>query len=1004
MDRFFRLARRELYPDTPGYLRLRISPSAAFRQEGKLLLPIKESKDSYTKLAENGKSHEDIWARRIVGKWLRPEEDIWAIKVFDSIRVYGGLPGSVTAHKAEHWDTSALRSTVSDDSKDEGWNVPPQSLMDELANISLKLLNIDPRMSEEGIVLHTRRERPGEWLRWEASMSFNDFMLEILYKIDDDVIAIYPGFYEEPDNGKGLELEQYETAKSMRDVERKKVATAKDAGKAMEIFTKPRTTLPTFNKRYNNLGHLMIDQPQTTWNPEGTHLEQAPSYAFTAPRYSASDMGLLAQRLRHAEEEVLMREESCRVCEETFMKRSNGKDLDRTADIRKHYRSHLVARPRPCPKEDCQENLDDRDQYPAWADVVKHISEHGETRTCTFPGCHCPLWLLTDEQVLEHTSLHPELSDLRAWAPWRHVKHKQESATQTNVDDLDYDGRYKPRSQDSLTEKPDATTRLLCNNSSCLADLRGLTDTTDSTVSQELEEHARNCNTSVDAFERLNIRKTNTIMGPLTVIESKQKPTTRQRGNRGLARQTPAVSAETVSAPKSPRTRGKGKPKPDPANESSGKVATAQEAATQGSTAGDKCAPTDDKTAKEAKFVSMLRQAQSAKASTTPRSRTTRARSVPPQFTEADEAPTPSQLISGKRVNASVHQGKERQAGQIPPPQKTSDLRSSRRARSDKDVTDASKRAEIPASTKEGTELPVDEEEPEAPPPKKGRTARKTKADTKAADAGNDDKAPTARTARPKKNQTAPKTTQAAAGEVSAEPVTSGPSAAVANAPPKQPSRKRGATKVKFEDDQTQADAIAPEKPSRPVRQPRTIKGTPSQQPKTQPGPSKTDENDDPNPHRRRRDTPSNRNHAKEENKRKSNRRHHNAQKTRRSSINRLKRLTRKETQTLPSSLEPPLEEGADTNNDITEASPAKGKGKGRAKAAAKAPTAASTRKRKAPAKKLATIPEEAETATAPEQPATEEGVEEGIEQSESPGRGKRKRTPTPKARGGRKK
>lgn len=113
----------------------------------------------------------------------------------DSIRVYGGLPGSVTAHKAEHWDTSALRSTVSDDSKDEGWNVPPQSLMDELANISLKLLNIDPRMSEEGIVLHTRRERPGEWLRWEASMSFNDFMLEILYKIDDDVIAIYPGFY-----------------------------------------------------------------------------------------------------------------------------------------------------------------------------------------------------------------------------------------------------------------------------------------------------------------------------------------------------------------------------------------------------------------------------------------------------------------------------------------------------------------------------------------------------------------------------------------------------------------------------------------------------------------------------------------------------------------------------------------------------------------------------------------------------------------------------------------
>ncbi|KAL8814931.1 MAG: hypothetical protein Q9223_005892, partial [Gallowayella weberi] len=310
MEEFFELARKELYPETPGRLRLRISPSAAFRKEGKLLLQVTEPKDPYSKSDEHGETLEDVWKRQIVDNWFTPQEEVWAVKIFPEI-----------------WNTSALRSSASHGSNGERWNIPPESLMVDLAMISQKLLNIDPRKSEDGIVLHTKRGRPGEWLRWEASMSFNDFMLEILYKIDDDAIAIYPGDYEEPDDGTGLELEQSQAVNAMQEMNRKKTAIAKAAAEQMEVFKKPRSKLPPFNKRYNNLGHLGIQLPHTVWNPEGTHLDRAPSYAFNAPRYSASEVGLLTQRLMRAEEEILMREETCRVCNKMFLKRSDGKDL-----------------------------------------------------------------------------------------------------------------------------------------------------------------------------------------------------------------------------------------------------------------------------------------------------------------------------------------------------------------------------------------------------------------------------------------------------------------------------------------------------------------------------------------------------------------------------------------------------------------------------------------------------------------------------------------------------
>lgn len=88
MEKFCKLARRELYPETQGKLQLRISPSDAFRQEGKLLPLIREHK-SYLHPDENGETLEDIWKDSIVDKWLDPQEDIWAIKVF--VGVYDGI-------------------------------------------------------------------------------------------------------------------------------------------------------------------------------------------------------------------------------------------------------------------------------------------------------------------------------------------------------------------------------------------------------------------------------------------------------------------------------------------------------------------------------------------------------------------------------------------------------------------------------------------------------------------------------------------------------------------------------------------------------------------------------------------------------------------------------------------------------------------------------------------------------------------------------------------------
>ncbi|KAI4192320.1 MAG: hypothetical protein LQ346_004365 [Caloplaca aetnensis] len=211
MERFFAMARSELYPNTKGQLRLRLSPSRAFQEEGKLLAPIVESESGYTTVDSTGGTLEDWWKAEILDKWLTPEEDVWAVKIFDSILVKDGTD---LTKKPQKWDLSALQDTdpeteteteTGDDNGDapENWNIPPESLSTGLAEIAHRLLNIDPRASSEGILLHVLHRHPPaangkkEWLRWTADHSFTHFLTQVLYKIDGGTIAIYPGDHEE---------------------------------------------------------------------------------------------------------------------------------------------------------------------------------------------------------------------------------------------------------------------------------------------------------------------------------------------------------------------------------------------------------------------------------------------------------------------------------------------------------------------------------------------------------------------------------------------------------------------------------------------------------------------------------------------------------------------------------------------------------------------------------------------------------------------------------------
>ncbi|KAL8777895.1 MAG: hypothetical protein Q9213_007662 [Squamulea squamosa] len=790
MERFFKLARRELYPDTQGRLRLRISPSNTFRQEGKLLLPVVERKGSYRDRDEDGETPEDVWKDSIVDKWLTPLEDVWIIKVFDTIKVFDGLWDENVPYEPEHWDVSALQDRASHNSEDAGWNIPPESLMDDLAKISMKFLDVDPRKSRRGIVLHVKRETPGEWLRWKSPMTFLEFMLEVLYKIDGEAIAIYPGDYvgfmfayptshvnivqEEPDEGIDVELEQIRAVEAMAQMKRKKTLAARNA---VEAFAKPvlLRNPAQADGRFDNLGHLGIQLPQTTWDPEGTHLGPAPSYASNALIYSATDMGLLQQRLFRAENEILMREEACR---------------DRITEISDHYRSHVMTGPRACPSKGCDENLNNRDEFLTWA------------------------------QLIDHLMLHPETSDVRNEVQKAPPKVRRESATQTNADDLDLRYRYRLNSKDSLLELPTGDAKLWC--SKCYQYIHELNE-------KELEDHAKQCRTTVRDFAPLEVRKTFDRGTQITTLKSRHKPTTSRARPRGKSTtvETATLGTETVNDSASTAVSGRGKRKAATSKIPAKVVPTAPSMGT----AADSNTLNDSEAAKEAKFASMVQKARAAKASTTGQSRPRRSRSVPLASGNTSEAPTPAQLRTSQRGN-TLAQGQQQQDAQENPQSRQKGLSGSlRTTRSTANAKGAIEQAVIAPSSKQESkalvkknETATEEANNNLPLARSKRKTRETEADLKSGDpeVGADEPPPPKRR-RTKIAQGYEKATERAAGDSTAQEPPATAVSVVPGPPPGELKRKR-APKAKAEDIKIPDDPDTPERPTRPIRKPRARK------------------------------------------------------------------------------------------------------------------------------------------------------------------------------------
>ncbi|KAL8730882.1 MAG: hypothetical protein Q9166_003809 [cf. Caloplaca sp. 2 TL-2023] len=779
MEHFLQLARRELYPDTPARLRLRISPSNAFRREGKLLLPIQESQGSYTKPDKNEETLEDIWKENIVDKWLVSHEDVWAIKVFEFLAgrltllhqkyvlVFYGPQDKDAYRNPERWDMSALGNKMSDDVNDEGWNIPSISLMDRLAEISVRLLNIDPRKPNQGVVLHVMREGPREWLRWKAYMSFNEWMLEILYKIDGELIAIYPGDYKEPDNLTGPEVDESEVVEAMKEAKRKKAVTAKAA---VEAFTTPRPSeqpyyknLPSPVRRlilyhppdatFNSMGHMGVQLPQSTWNPEGTHLTREPSYAFNAPKYSESDMGRLAQRLLRAEEEILMREESCRVCGKVFLKRSGGKDLN----------------------------------------------------------------------MRDHLDLHPVVSDLRGNISVPLQISRRESATQTYDDIIFANEPRQPKSNDSMAELPRGEPELFC--SKCHKYLIDYTE-------DEIEAHVEKCDTTIDDLTLFDIRKTWNRRNKIGILRGTKKPATRQARTRGLvkAAEAPVDSIQVLDQPAS-RPHGKRKGKADisksPAGIGPGK---AVDAPPKVSIAYNDI-PTDNKAAKEARIASLVTNPQSSKAAESTQDKTIRARSEPPNNADTDEAPSAAQLRSSRTVN-NASQGKTPQkASKSPSTKRGSDPGSSRKITSAGNVNNAEGKEVIPSPTKQWRKPATKTSEMNT------KAADVTDAGDNPSRAANGKKTKETQdqegeTQQPKPRGRRPKTTEAR--DASTHPESIAPTAAATETQEpakKRPGRKPQANDVKPEDKQNPENPRDAKETSKATRKPRAKKVQPENDP-----------------------------------------------------------------------------------------------------------------------------------------------------------------------------
>ncbi|KAL9593848.1 MAG: hypothetical protein Q9219_007357 [cf. Caloplaca sp. 3 TL-2023] len=408
---------------------------------------------------------------------------VWAIKVFDSIRVFHGID---TKREPEFWDMAALkRVNLGKDDMEEESSIPPKSIMDDLAAISKKLLDIDPRVSHKGIVLHVIRNTPTggktEWLHWGPKHTFVRFMLEVLYKIDNDAIAIYPGDHEDSEDSTVMRMK--ETVEAFR---QKRILD-----QAVQVlYQKPKLPvlgeIPPFSTGREMADHsIPTDTPLSLFPARTLPTTQPPN----DPRFDAES---LRRRLNRAENKILLREESCKVCGITFDKSSPAVE----AAIREHYRSHAAPPPRSCPLQGCEEDLENRTRYPSY------------------------------QQYSEHSTLHPTIIYDRTTAPTHHPNRDNNifvqpsspaarrtaitttttTTTRANAPPTQKEWQEpKPRSNDSMTDIPgEHSKRLVCDI--CHHIMDELDD-------KERATHARDCKTSVANFGTLMLRPGKAMAG-----------------------------------------------------------------------------------------------------------------------------------------------------------------------------------------------------------------------------------------------------------------------------------------------------------------------------------------------------------------------------------------------------------------------------------------------------------------------------------------------------------
>ncbi|KAL8690475.1 MAG: hypothetical protein Q9218_004084 [Villophora microphyllina] len=480
LKRFFAQARAQLYPDTPANaLQLVISPSEAARQEGKLLPPIAEKKEGYDEPDDSGKTAEDHWKSEYLDVWFNVEEDIWAMKIFDRIKVSDGT--SVTK-EAKYWDTRTSNTGSQAFSSEVLLRGSSYKLFDGLAEISRDLLNIDPRVSDLGIVLHVKRSDPAtqtkEWLKWSKEHSFNHFLLEVFYKIDKSDIVIYPGDYTETEKPPPLDETPtiVDTAQNMARMKAKAVR--------QEII-KPWTPPPP------------KERPRGPFDPMSTATWDHLAFNPQADTTSQTQMGLLKHQVNRLQAQIERREEACRVCGLSILTDTPGKDL-----LQEHYETHRAAQPRNCPHEGCEEDLDDRKRYPSFTMVFNHISTHDKIKRCKHLDCHCLLYLLTPAQLEAHYQLHPLESMTRqpysnpalAAIPTQDLSRTTQHARATQTES-ESSWQEPPQSRDNMDDRPDPSRNILrCPR--CFRDL--------DRMSPEASEMT--CGTKVEKFERFNDR------------------------------------------------------------------------------------------------------------------------------------------------------------------------------------------------------------------------------------------------------------------------------------------------------------------------------------------------------------------------------------------------------------------------------------------------------------------------------------------------------------------